>query len=82
MKIETITNEAGTYQIWESDGHGRSVKIKGGYSKKTTGIQVREYMLGGREYLLLHTINFPVGNIEKRNAAIQKARVYIKEFAE
>ena len=79
MKIQTITNDAGTYQIWESDGHGRSVGSKGNYSKKTTGIQVREYIRPG-EYLLLKNINFPVGNEVKRKAAIEKAINYIKEF--
>lgn len=80
MKIETVTNEAGTFQIWESDGHGRSVGTPGHYSKKTTGIQVREYIRAG-EYLLLKTINFPVGDTIKRNKAIEKAREYIKESA-
>lgn len=73
MKIETITNESGTYQIWESDGHGKNGKGL----KKTSGIQVREYISDG--YLLLANYSFPVGDIAKRNAAIAKARDYIKE---
>lgn len=69
MKIESLNG----FQIWESDGHGKAVKGQ----KSTTGIQVREYIETG--YLLLKTINFPVGNKIKREAAIQKARAYILE---
>lgn len=81
MQLEVITNDAGTYQIWESDGHGRSTGKPGNYSKKTTGIQVREYM-GSGGYLLLKTVNFPVNDLAKRIAAIEKCRQYIKEMAE
>lgn len=69
MKIESLNG----FSIWESDGHGKTVKGR----KKTTSIQVREMMTGG--YLLLATFSFPIGNTEKRNAAIEKARKYILE---
>jgi hypothetical protein len=78
MKIETLKTTAGEFEIWESDGHGRSTGKPGNYSKKTTGIQVREYMPGGG-YLLLTTFNFPVLDNEKRKNAIEKARKYINE---
>lgn len=67
MKVESLNG----FQIWESDGHGMAGKGQ----KRTTGIQVREYI--GTGYLLLKTINFPVGDVAKRKAAIQKAREYI-----
>ncbi len=73
MKIEELAG----MQIWESDGHGKTVKG----AKKTSSIQVREY-IGPSGYLLLKTINYPIGNKEKRNAAIQKARDYIIESTE
>ena len=67
MKVESLNG----FQIWESDGHGKACKGQ----KRTTGIQVREYI--GTGYLLLHTINFPMGDENKRKTAIQKAREYI-----
>lgn len=70
MKIETI----GDYQIWESDGHGKNVKG----NKKTTGIQVREYISTGG-YFIKKTFNFIINNREKRAAAIFKARLFINQ---
>ena len=67
MRIESLNG----FQIWESDGHGKACKGQ----KATTGIQVREYI--GTGYLLLKTINFPIGNKVKREVAIKKAREYI-----
>jgi hypothetical protein len=78
MKIETVSTAAGDFQIWESDGHGRSTGNPGNYNKKTSGIQVREYMPGGG-YLLLKTFNFPVSDAVKKKTAIEKAKKYIIE---
>ena len=71
--IKTIED----FQIWESDGHGRSTGKPGNYNKKTTGIQVRQYI--GSGYLLLKTINVPVNDNPKKEAAIKKCIEYINE---
>lgn len=70
MKIETLNG----FVIYESDGHGKATKG----NKKTTGIQVRQYLNQG--YLLLANFSYPVGDTAKRNAAIEKARNYINEY--
>lgn len=70
MKIKEING----FVIYESDRHGKNVK--GG--KKTTGMQVREYMDGGG-YLLLHTVSFPINDVGKREAAIKRCETYINE---
>jgi len=69
MKIQTIED----FAIYESDGHGKTTKG----NKKSSGIQVRQYIHDG--YLLLATYSYPIGDNIKRNAAIEKARNYIKE---
>ena len=74
MQLERFDDD---YAIWESDGHGKTGK---GY-KKTTGIQVRQYMPGGG-YILMNTFNFPIGNKDKRDEAIAKARACIKSWLE
>lgn len=72
MKIEDYRD----YTIFDSDGHGKATKG----TKKTTSIQVRQYMQEG--YLLLKSISYPVGDLVKRKAAIEKARKYIDESFE
>jgi len=72
--IETI----GKYQIWESDGHGRSVGTKGNYNKKTTGIQVRKYGDVTDGYLLKKTFNYKIGDVSERAAKLFLAREFIK----
>lgn len=69
MKIQSLNGMV----IFESDGHGKACNG----AKKTTGIQVRQYMVEG--YLLLNTFNYPIGDNDKRNKAIEKARKYILE---
>ena len=69
MKIEELNGMV----IFESDGHGKAVKG----TKKTSGIQVRQYISNG--YLFLANFSFPVNDKEARNRAIEKARIYIKE---
>lgn len=66
--IQTIDR----FQIWESDGHGKACNGQ----KKTTGIQVREYLTNG--YILKKTFNFVIGKAEKKAAALFHAREFIK----
>jgi hypothetical protein len=73
-----LIEKIGTYQIWQSDRHGRSTGKPGSYNKKTTGIQVRDYNCGEGGYLLLKTFNFPVGNMEKRAYKIFLAKEFIQ----
>jgi hypothetical protein len=70
MKVEQIED----FIIYDSDGHGKSTKG----NKITTGMQVRQPL--GDGYLLLKTVNYPVGDLIKRTNAIQKCRDYIKEM--
>jgi len=72
MKIENLNGMV----IFESDGHGKACKG----DKKTSGIQVRQYI--GNGYLLLANFGFPINDKEAKNKAIEKARIYIKESTE
>jgi hypothetical protein len=68
MKVLQIED----YVIYDSDGHGKASKG----AKKTTGMQVRQPI--GDGYLLLKTVNYPVGDLVKRTMAIEKCKEYIK----
>lgn len=74
MKIDTVINDAGTFEIHSSEGHGKATKG----DKKTSSIQVRQPMRNG--YLLLNTVSFPVDDKEKMKLAIEKSRKYIDEM--
>ena len=76
MKIETI----GKFEIHQSDGHGRSCGTKGNYSKKTTGIQVREPLSRGA-YLLKKSYTFNINSSEDKAKAISKAKSYIEQLS-
>lgn len=69
MKVEDYRDKT----IFDSDGHGKACKG----DKKTTGMQVRDYI--GSGYLLLKTVNYKIGDIDARNNAIKKCRAYIDE---
>lgn len=72
MKIDEING----FVIWESDGWGKAVKG----TKKTTTIQVRRFLPASGGYMQLAQFQYLIGNFEKREAAIQKARDYIKNY--
>ena len=67
MKIKELNGLV----IWESDGHGKAVKG----TKKTSSIQVRQYMSNG--YMLLKQKTFPVDDTAKRDKAIYKCEMFI-----
>lgn len=61
------------FTIAISKGHGKAVKG----TKSTATIQVQDHNTIKDGYLLLKQISFPVGDSEKKQKAIDKAKEYI-----
>lgn len=71
MKIDEING----FIIWETDLRGSFEKR----ARKTSVIQVRRFNVVSGGYIQLAQFQYLIGNGEKRLAAIQKAREYIKK---
>jgi hypothetical protein len=61
------------FVLCESKRHGKCVKGR----KKTTSIQIRDVRNVFDGYFLKKQISYPVGNIEKRDESIEKAKDFV-----